>query len=77
MIALLISLSVRARWLVLLAIVALWLEWWIYYSGRESRRAMEMRATPADGEFRDSDLEQERPLEESDDRKNMYDRMVG
>jgi len=65
------------RWLVLLAIVALWLEWWIYYSGRESRRAMEMRATPADGEFRDSDLEQERPLEESGDRKNMYDRMVG
>ncbi|MCU1342209.1 MAG: hypothetical protein JWN92_1632 [Candidatus Acidoferrum typicum] len=65
------------RWLVLLAIVALWLEWWIYYSGRENRRAMEMRTTPADGEFQDKNLESERPLDESEDRKRTYDRMVG
>src|SRR6195256_4880824 len=36
------------RWLVLLGVVALWLEWWLYYSGRENRRAMEMRAAPID-----------------------------
>jgi Ca-activated chloride channel homolog len=65
------------RWLVLLAIVALWLEWWIYYSGRENRRAMEMRATPTDGELPEKDFESERPLEESEDRKRIYDRMVG
>jgi len=64
------------RWLVMLAIVALWLEWWIYYSGRENRRAMEMRAAPGDGEFQEKDLEQERPAEESEDRKRMFDRMV-
>jgi len=65
------------RWLVLLAIVALWLEWWIYYSGRENRRAMEMRATPTDGELPENNLESERPLEESEEPKRIYDRMVG
>jgi Ca-activated chloride channel homolog len=64
------------RWLGLLAIVALWLEWWIYYSGRENRRAMEMRASPADGEWKDKDMELERPVEEAEDRKRMFDRMV-
>jgi len=64
------------RWLVMLAIVALWLEWWIYYSGRENRRAMEMSAAPDDGEFQEKDLEPERPAEESEDRKRMFDRMV-
>jgi hypothetical protein len=34
------------RWLALLAIVALWLEWWLYYSARERRRAAEVREAP-------------------------------
>jgi hypothetical protein len=38
---------------------------------------MEMRATPTDGELPDNNLESERPLEESEDRKRIYDRMVG
>jgi Ca-activated chloride channel family protein len=65
------------RSLVVLATIALWLEWWLYYSGRENRRAMEMRATPTDGESLNTDLEMERPLEESEDRKRIFDRMVG
>ena len=64
------------RWLVLLAVVALWLEWWLYYSGRENRRAMEIRATPADGDVRNTDLEVEQPPDESEDRKPTFDRMV-
>jgi Ca-activated chloride channel family protein len=63
------------RWLVLLAIVALWLEWWLYYSGRENRRAMEMRATPSDGELQNMDLELEQPREESEARKSNFVRM--
>ena len=36
------------RWLVLLAIVALWLEWWLYYAARERQRAAEVREAPGD-----------------------------
>jgi Ca-activated chloride channel family protein len=36
------------RWLVLLAIAALWLEWWLYYSARERQRAAEVREAPGD-----------------------------
>jgi hypothetical protein len=36
------------RWLVLAAIVALWLEWWLYYSARERQRASEVRESPGD-----------------------------
>jgi Ca-activated chloride channel family protein len=36
------------RWLVLLAIVALWLEWWLYYAARERQRAAEVRESPGD-----------------------------
>jgi hypothetical protein len=64
------------RWLVLLAIVALWLEWWLYYSGRENRRAMEMRTTPSDGELQNMDLELE-PTAESEARKSNFVRMGG
>jgi hypothetical protein len=48
------------RWLVLLAIVALWLEWWLYYAAREKQRAAEVQETPGDQplpEF-DRDLEE-------------------
>jgi hypothetical protein len=65
------------RWLVILAIVALWLEWWLYYSGRENRRAMEMRATPVEGELQNLDLEFERSAEQSEDRKPKFARMGG
>ena len=34
------------RWLILLAIAALWLEWWLYYSARERQRAAEVQASP-------------------------------
>jgi hypothetical protein len=49
------------RWLVLLAIVALWLEWWLYYAAREKQRAAEVQETPGDQplpEF-DRDLEEQ------------------
>jgi hypothetical protein len=36
------------RWPVLLAIVALWLEWWLYYSSRERQRTVELPETPGD-----------------------------
>ena len=36
------------RWLVLLACVALWLEWWLYYAARERQRAAEVREAPGD-----------------------------
>jgi hypothetical protein len=36
------------RWLVLLAAVALWLEWWLYYAARERQRAAEVRESPGD-----------------------------
>jgi hypothetical protein len=57
------------RWLVLLGIVALWLEWWLYYSGRENRRAIEMQTMPGDGELQNADLDLERTPEESEVRK--------
>jgi hypothetical protein len=65
------------RWLVLLSIVALWMEWWIYYSGRENRRAIEMRATPGDGESQNADLELEPTTEEPEDRKPNFVRLGG
>jgi len=65
------------RGLVLLGIVALWLEWWLYYSGRENRRAMEMRTTPDDGELQNTDLELERTPEEAEVRKPNFVRMDG
>jgi Ca-activated chloride channel family protein len=57
------------RLLVLLGIVALWLEWWLYYSGRENRRTIEMREMPADGELQNADLELELAPEQSEVRK--------
>jgi hypothetical protein len=36
------------RWLVVVAIVALWLEWWLYYAARERQRAAEVRESPGD-----------------------------
>ncbi len=47
------------RWLVLLAAVALWLEWWLYYSARERQRAAEVREAPGDQPLPDLDPEME------------------
>jgi hypothetical protein len=65
------------RGLVILGIIALWLEWWLYYSGRENRRAMEMRSTPVDGELQTTDLELETAPEESEVRKPNFVRLGG
>jgi Ca-activated chloride channel homolog len=36
------------RWLVLAAMVALWLEWWLYCAAREKQRVAEVRETPGE-----------------------------
>ncbi len=43
------------RWLVLLAIVALWLEWWLYYTSRERQRTAEIRTVPGNDALQPSD----------------------
>ncbi len=45
------------RWLVLLAIVALWLEWWLYYMARERQRTAEIKEAPGDRPLPDIDQE--------------------
>jgi Ca-activated chloride channel family protein len=52
------------RWLVLLAIAALWLEWWLYYAARERQRAAEVREAPGDQPLPELDRER-REREES------------
>jgi hypothetical protein len=47
------------RWLVLLAIVALWLEWWLYYTSRERQRTVEIREAPGNDALQESDRELE------------------
>jgi hypothetical protein len=49
------------RWLVVLAIVALWLEWWLYYAARERQRAAEVQEAPGDRPLPelDPDLEEQ------------------
>ena len=56
------------RWLALLATLALWLEWWLYYSARERQRVAEVREAPGDQPLPDLDEELEEP-EESGFRK--------
>jgi hypothetical protein len=57
------------RWLVLLAIVALWLEWWLFYRGREIHRGMEMKPLPGDGELPEADEDYDRTPAPSEARK--------
>jgi len=45
------------RWLILLAIAALWLEWWLYYSARERQRATEVQAVPDEPPIAEADRE--------------------
>ncbi len=56
------------RWLVLLASVALWLEWWLFYSSRARQRAVEMQELPAKDAFPGLDRETTEP-EKSELRK--------
>jgi hypothetical protein len=45
------------RWLVLLAIVALWLEWWLYYTARERQRMAEVAVPSGDLPVPEADRE--------------------
>jgi len=45
------------RWFVLLAIVALWLEWWFYYSARERQRTAEVLEAPSEQPSQNIDRE--------------------
>jgi hypothetical protein len=47
------------RWLVILAIAALWLEWWLYYTAREKQRAAEANESPGDQPLAELDRELE------------------
>jgi Ca-activated chloride channel family protein len=47
------------RWLVILAMAALWLEWWLYYAAREKQRALEAAETPGEPSQSEVDLELE------------------
>ncbi len=61
------------RWLLLLAIVALWLEWWLYYSSRERQRAAEVQAAPEEPPL----AEAERELEEEEHSEFRNTKFVG
>ena len=52
----------------LLGILALWLEWWLYYSSRERQRTAEIRELPGDDISLHLDREVE-DREESESRK--------
>jgi hypothetical protein len=53
------------RWLVIFGIVALWLEWWLYYSSRELQRSSEVQHMPSDEPLRSLDQELEAQQKES------------
>jgi Ca-activated chloride channel homolog len=57
------------RWLVILGIAALWLEWWLYYSSRERQRSAEIGELPGDDPSLSADRELE-DREESESRKS-------
>lgn len=47
------------RWLVLLAVVALWAEWWLYYTAREKQRTSEAQNSTGEPPMEGLDLELE------------------
>ena len=59
------------RWLVILGIVALWLEWWLYYFFRERRRTAEVRELPGDVALQNIDRNLQEQTE-SESRKPNY-----
>ena len=52
------------RWLVVLAIVALWLEWVLYYSAKERQRAAEVSEASGDPSLPDLDAGLNRDTEQ-------------
>jgi hypothetical protein len=62
------------RWLVLLAIVALWLEWWLYYTARERQRVAEAPAPSGDLPAPEADREFEEQEESVVRKSNLVGR---
>ncbi len=62
------------RWLVLLAIVALWLEWWLYYTAREKQRVAEVREAPGEQSSPDFDRELDEQEESTFRKTNLVGR---
>jgi hypothetical protein len=60
------------RLLVLLAIAALWIEWWLYYFSRERQRTVEIREVPGD----DLSLHLDRELEEQEESESRKTNLV-
>ena len=56
------------RWAVLLAMIVLWLEWWLYYSSRERQRTVETPEISGDAsaQYLDGEMDE---TEESEYRK--------
>jgi hypothetical protein len=61
------------RWLAILATVALWLEWWLYYAARERQRAAEVLEAPGDQPLPELDRE----LEEQEESGRRNPNFVG
>jgi hypothetical protein len=55
------------RWLVILAIVALFLEWWLYYAARERQRAAEVKEAPSDQTLPEPEAGLDRELDEQEE----------
>jgi hypothetical protein len=62
------------RWLVIAAIVALWLEWALYYMARERQRVAEVSESPADQPKQDFDEELEIGEESAPHKTNLVGR---
>jgi aerotolerance regulator-like protein len=62
------------RWLVVLAILALWLEWWFYYSARERQRTAEAQELPGDSPRSDAESEPEEENEPRFPKRNLVGR---
>jgi hypothetical protein len=63
------------RWLVIAAIAALWLEWWLFYTARERQRTAEVHDAPGEHPLPESEEELELeggPREESVARKSNF-----
>jgi hypothetical protein len=60
------------RLLVLLAIAALWIEWWLYYFSRERQRTVEIQEVPGD----DLSLHLDRELDEQEESESRKTNLV-
>jgi Ca-activated chloride channel family protein len=58
------------RWMVLVAIVALWLEWWLYYVARERQRVAEVQEAPGDQPPLEPELDRETEEQEESGFRN-------